>query len=228
VGVDSSAHLTRHGRLLAFPGYELPLRHLSRLAVPRAGTLSGRNECAPRSPFHSGLLPRSMLRSQRRQADRVFNKELQLHCKASRTKGHRLSSDLYAFPELPHDQAQFIEQQFFDYADRVASNALQMLLTGDNRWTSETRSAWSRFVIGLHLRHPDAIPEPCAAARSIWNSNGEEFQRRYELIREPSDPATFDQRVAKIDPLVPIKVEVNAIIRMIDNEKVNGYINNMA
>jgi Protein of unknown function (DUF4238) len=136
--------------------------------------------------------------------------------------------DLYAFPELPHDQAQFIEQQFFDYADRVASNALQMLLTGDNRWTSETRSAWSRFVIGVHLRHPDAIPELRTAARSIWSSNGEEIQRRYELIREPSDPATFDERVAKIDPLVPIKVEVNAIIRMIDNEKVNGHINNMA
>lgn len=61
--------------------------------------------------------------------------------------------DLYAFPKLPPDQAQFIERRFFDYADRVASNALQMLLVGDNRWTSETRSAWSRFVIGVHLRY---------------------------------------------------------------------------
>ena len=135
--------------------------------------------------------------------------------------------DLYAFPELPPDKAQFIEQQFFDYADRVAADALQMLLAGHIRWTSETRSAWSRFVIGVHLRHPDAIPELRAAARSVWNGNGETFQREYELIRTPDDPPTFDERIAKIDPLVPIKVEVNAIIKMVDNEKINGLINNM-
>jgi hypothetical protein len=135
--------------------------------------------------------------------------------------------DLYAFPELPLHQTQFIEQKFFDYADRVAADALQMLLTGNNRWTSETRSAWSRFVIGIHLRHPDAIPELRAAARAIWESNGEQFQRQYELIREPDDPPTFDERITKIDPLVPVKVEVNAIIKLIDNEKVCGHVNNM-
>lgn len=136
--------------------------------------------------------------------------------------------DLYAFPELPPAQAQFIEQKFFDYADRVAADALQMLLSGNNRWTPEMRSAWSRFVIGVHLRHPDAIPELRAAARAIWGSNGEEFQRQYELTREPSDPATFDERIAEIDPLVPVKVEVGTIAKGIDSEKICGPINNMA
>jgi len=121
--------------------------------------------------------------------------------------------DLYAFPELPPDRAQFIEQQFFDYADRVAADALQMLLTGDDRWTSETRSAWSRFVVGIHLRHPDAIPELRAAARTLWAGDGEEYQREYELIRQPGDPATFDERIAQIDPLVPIKVEVRETLK---------------
>jgi Protein of unknown function (DUF4238) len=102
-----------------------------------------------------------------------------------------------------------------------------MLLTGDEKWTSETRSAWSRFVVGVHLRHPDAIPELRTAARSVWGSNGEEFQRQYETIREPGDPLTFDERIAKIDPLVPIKVELNAIISMIDHERVGGPINGM-
>jgi hypothetical protein len=32
---------------------------------------------------------------------------------------------LYSFPELPPDAAQFLEQVFFDYADRVASDALR-------------------------------------------------------------------------------------------------------
>jgi hypothetical protein len=135
--------------------------------------------------------------------------------------------DLYAFPELPPDQAQAIEQRFFDYADRVASAALQKLLAGDNRWTSEMRSAWSRFVIGVHLRHPDAISELRAAARAAWSSNGEEFQREYELIREPDDPPTFDERIAKIDPLVPIKLKANVIIKAIDNPNVCGHVNKM-
>lgn len=33
--------------------------------------------------------------------------------------------DLYAFPELPAEQAQYVEQKFFDYADRVAAEALK-------------------------------------------------------------------------------------------------------
>jgi hypothetical protein len=135
--------------------------------------------------------------------------------------------DLYSFPELAPDKAQLIEQQFFDYADRVAAEALQMLLAGDNRWTSETRSAWSRFVIGVHLRHPDAIPELRAAARSVWNGDGEMFQREYELIRKPDHPPTFDEWITKNDPLLPIKVEMNAITKMIDSERINGHINNM-
>jgi Protein of unknown function (DUF4238) len=46
-------------------------------------------------------------------------------------------------------------------------------------------------------------------------------------MRQPGDPPTFDDHIAQIDPLVPIKVEVNVIIKLIDHEQVGGYINNM-
>ncbi|WP_084801223.1 DUF4238 domain-containing protein [Bradyrhizobium sp. Tv2a-2] len=36
--------------------------------------------------------------------------------------------DLYAFPELPPDRAQFMEQIFFNYADQKASEALDVHL----------------------------------------------------------------------------------------------------
>jgi hypothetical protein len=105
-----------------------------------------------------------------------------------------------------------------------------MLISGDNRWISETRSAWSRFVIGVHLRHPDTIPELRAAATSVWANDDEikrQSQRQYELIRKPTDPITFDERIAEIDPLVAVKVELNTIMKLIDNEKICGQINNM-
>src|SRR5579862_475614 len=52
--------------------------------------------------------------------------------------------DLYAFPELPSETAQFIEQQFFSYADHAASRALELHLAnaGRSAWTVELISAW--------------------------------------------------------------------------------------
>jgi hypothetical protein len=60
---------------------------------------------------------------------------------------------------LPLDLSQFIEQKFFDYADRTAADALKIYLTNAAGWTPELISAWSRFVNALHLRHPDTMPE---------------------------------------------------------------------
>jgi hypothetical protein len=60
--------------------------------------------------------------------------------------------DLYAFDELPPDVRQFVEEEFFNYADNIAAIALERLLAGDlDDWSSELKSGWSRFVIGIHL-----------------------------------------------------------------------------
>jgi hypothetical protein len=69
--------------------------------------------------------------------------------------------DLYESPELPPDQSQFLEKKFFNYADRTAAQALAMLLDGRPKhlWSNEMLSAWARFLVGVHTRHPDTIPE---------------------------------------------------------------------
>jgi hypothetical protein len=137
--------------------------------------------------------------------------------------------DLYALNELPPESAQFIEQRFFDYADRKASEALQLLLTDAEflTWTVELRSAWSRFVVALHLRHPDAMPELRAAVQSIWDGSGESYQQSYEEIKKPEDPPTFDEYIAVRDPLAHVKMRVNLIIKGFDNDILGKHINNM-
>jgi hypothetical protein len=137
--------------------------------------------------------------------------------------------DLYAFPDLPAETAQFIEQKFFDYTDRTASKALELHLANADRsaWSVELISAWSRFVIALHLRHPDAMPELRTAAQSVWDGSGIESQRRYEEMRKPGDPATFDEYIALRDPLVEMKMRVNLIIKSFDNDILGKHINNM-
>ncbi|MGW1425248.1 DUF4238 domain-containing protein [Bradyrhizobium manausense] len=135
---------------------------------------------------------------------------------------------LYSFPELPPDVAQFLEQKFFDYADRVAADALKLHLSGSSTsWTVELISAWSRFVIALHFRHPDAMPEFRVAAKSVWDGNGAKYQKEYEAIKKPEDPPTFDEYLAAKDPLVGTKVHVNSIIRIFDNEVLGKHLNNM-
>jgi hypothetical protein len=135
---------------------------------------------------------------------------------------------LYSFPELPPDAAQFLEQVFFDYADRVASDALKNHLAKTPApWTTELISAWSRFVIALHLRHPDAMPEFREAAKSIWDGSGAAYQAQYEAIKKPEDPATFDEYLAARDPLASSKMHVNMIVKVFDNEILGKHVNNM-
>ncbi|HTW53073.1 MAG TPA: DUF4238 domain-containing protein [Stellaceae bacterium] len=137
--------------------------------------------------------------------------------------------DLYAFPDLPPNLSQFMEQKFWDYADRTASQALGMLLAGYPRtlWSSDMLSAWVRFLIGVHTRHPDTMPEIRTAAKAIWEGSAEQSQRRYEEIREPGDPETFDEWIATKDPLIPDKAALELVMSSIDNEIVGLHMMQM-
>jgi hypothetical protein len=136
--------------------------------------------------------------------------------------------DLYAFPELPLASAQYMEQIFFAYADQKASDALDIHLgLAPQQWTPELLSAWSRFVIGIHLRHPDAMPEIRAASEKIWHASGVDYQSRYEAVRKRGDPDTFDEFLALRDPCAPVKMQVNLIIKALDNDIVGNHVNGM-
>ena len=143
-------------------------------------------------------------------------------------RGTGFERDLYAFPELPKKDAQHLERIFFDYADRVASQALAVQITNPTvGWTSELVTAWSRFIVGIHLRHPDSMPELRAGAAAHWDVSGEKHQAEYEKIRKPNDPATFNEYIAIRDPLVKTKMQLNLIIKALDNEFVCSHINKM-
>jgi uncharacterized protein DUF4238 len=143
-------------------------------------------------------------------------------------KGTGYEPHLYSFPELPPDAAHFLEAVFFNYADRVAANALRNHLSATPiPWNPGLISAWSRFVIALHLRHPDAMPEFRAAAKSVWDNSGEAHQAQYEAIKKPEDPPTFDEYLAMRDPQTATKVHVNMIVKVFDNEKLGKHLNSM-
>jgi hypothetical protein len=142
-------------------------------------------------------------------------------------KGTGFQTDLYAFPELPPETAQHMEEVFLNYADNTASLALQNLLIGNDHWTSELRSGWSRSLISLLIRHPDIMLELRAGAVASWKSTGPSSQARYEELKEPHFPATFDEYVSTVDPLIPVKVALNAIVKAFDNQRLGTRINGM-
>jgi hypothetical protein len=135
--------------------------------------------------------------------------------------------DLYSFPELPPESAQYLEQEFFNYLDDSASQALDIHLGCREEWTIELVNAWSRFVLGIHLRHPDAMPELRAAAKAIWEKSGPALQKEYAKIRQPENPEAFEELLATPDPLTDVKMRVNMIIKSFDNETVVSHLNKM-
>jgi hypothetical protein len=137
-------------------------------------------------------------------------------------------TDLYTFPELPHDARQHLEQVFWNYTDRTASLAFKLHLSGNaTQWNNELICAWSRFVLGIRLRHPDSMLELRAAAQAIWDASGVDFQSEYERLRELGDPATFDDYLAVNEPMTPIKARVNMIIKVFDHAEVGQHITRM-
>ena len=71
------------------------------------------------------------------------------------------------------------------------------------------------------------MPELRAAATNIWSASGADCQARYDATRRPTDPLTFDEYLALRDPLAPVKMRVNLIIKALDNDVVGAHINQM-
>jgi hypothetical protein len=85
----------------------------------------------------------------------------------------------------------------------------------------------TRFVFGIHFRHPHAMPELRAAAKAIWEGSGAAFQAEWEKIKPPEAPATFDEYLATVDPFTAAKMRVNLIIKNFDNETLIAHMNQM-
>jgi Protein of unknown function (DUF4238) len=137
--------------------------------------------------------------------------------------------DLYELKDLPAEQRQYLEKVWFNYLDQTAFEVLTDHLGGKpvSSWTNEHVNAWSRFVFGIHFRHPHAMPELRDAAKAIWEASGTAKQSEWEKIKKPDHPATFDEYLATLDPFTAAKMRLNLLIKIFDNPKLIGHLNQM-
>ena len=144
-------------------------------------------------------------------------------------RGTGFQRDLYAFGACPPELAQYLESVFLNRSDALASLALAKLLSGDEQpWTPQLRSAWSRFAINFLIRHPDPFAEIRAVTDAHWLQPDGITQQEYERLRQPEDPALFEQWVLAQGNNLADKIRMRLIQAALDNEVVGARFNAMA
>jgi len=99
---------------------------------------------------------------------------------------------LYAIDDLDPNVVNAIENMFLKPSDGMAAEAMQCLLRGvPFTHPVRMRHAWTRFLLSLFIRYPEAI----AQMKIKLRENVEEIYRR---TRQPDEPETFAEYEAKL------------------------------
>lgn len=107
--------------------------------------------------------------------------------------------DLYALKDLPPELTQQLEAKFMSPVDSQAAEALRLIeeRAGPNRWTSELRQAWVRFIRSLWLRMPADIETLKRKYAERLTTFSDDEQAMYESVRKPGDPPTIAEWFAR-------------------------------
>jgi hypothetical protein len=133
--------------------------------------------------------------------------------------------DLYRVDGLPDPIAQAVEQKFMRLVDTEANYALQKLLRGDKApWDSRMRSAWTRFILSLRFRNPEAVGIIKHQMINLWGAVLENMRRTYDTVRYDHDPPTFEEYVARTEREAPVKAAMLLLQEIIDNPRVGPTI----
>ena len=137
------------------------------------------------------------------------------------------SKNLYTMLGADPEVAQEIETKFMQEVDSKAALVLAQLESGGQiDWTSENRSAWTRFIESLQLRTPADIRAMVARTRHEWGQGLEEVEIAYKsAVRGPNDPETFVEFLRAKDPFLADRVAMNIATKLIDHAEVGKRIN---
>ena len=107
--------------------------------------------------------------------------------------------DGYA-PEAEND----IEKKFMArVVDDPASCAMEALIERDqSNLTPEFRQAWTRFVMSLHVRHPDNVAKITQQAKAGLRQSLLEDPKEYAAVRRKDDPPTLVEWVELNAPFI--------------------------
>lgn len=179
----------------------IPKFYLKRWAVGRASKL-----CEFSTPFGSKIKPRF-----------------------TSPRGAAFEIDLYALRGFPDDLRHQVETRFFQPIDDYAADILAMLEDRERtwQWTQESRSAWTRFLLGLILRHPDEIDNLRKRWDIMFSAPNDYYEAKYAKSRDADDPPTFADWLAVVPEVERERFLFEAYMETLDSEKIGTMINHM-
>jgi hypothetical protein len=129
---------------------------------------------------------------------------------------------------LPREEEQYLEDVFYKVADDDAARALRILLAPPP-WTMtlKERSGWSRFIISLMLRNPEAVEKHTKVAVELFRESVPRIEELYEKKRRPEDPLTYAEYAQIHGPNPEGRTIVRILQGLVDNEELGRKLNSM-
>jgi Protein of unknown function (DUF4238) len=145
-------------------------------------------------------------------------------------RGTGYEPNLYAYEQVPQDHRQVIEEKFLTpHIDGPAAIVLQKLLDGGtSSLMTHERSDFTRFVMSLRARHPDAIAQAKAEGDRTLKEKLEQAPEEYLSVIDAGAPPTLLEWVEEnVPPLIP-NVGLSIIPDVITDHIIGARIFNAA
>jgi hypothetical protein len=133
--------------------------------------------------------------------------------------------DLYRVHGVPDSVSQDFEKRFMRLVDTDASRALEKIIAGDtDNWPGDLRSGWTRFILSLLFRNPEAVTTIKGHVIEMWEESIKALQADYAARWRPGDPESFEELLAKREPSAAQIGAANFLADVIDNDRVGKTI----
>jgi hypothetical protein len=149
----------------------------------------------------------------------------------SRRKGRAVTSqlsprstgfepNLYTFEQVPPEKRNAIEKDFMSRIDAAAALIVQKILHGGfANLTVEERSDFTRFLLSLRARHPDAIALAKVKGREDLTAALDRDPEEYAAAKGPSSAATLAEWTLQNAPSLIPNFGVSLVPRVIADDK---------
>lgn len=123
-----------------------------------------------------------------------------------------------------------LETTLMSPTDSEAAEAMAMLLEGKKKiaWTRPTRSAWSRFLKSMMLRHPSDLEVLRRMMQDDWTNLTDEMRQAYLADRSLDMPETAEEWWEQNRQAFSEAATFKVLRSLIDNENIGQTINRMA
>jgi hypothetical protein len=129
---------------------------------------------------------------------------------------------------LPAAEAHYLEEVFFQIADDDAAQVLRLLLKPPPwKLTAKERSSWSRFIMSLLVRNPEALQRYKDVAAAIFKEILPQIEAAYANDRAPDDPPTYAEYADLHGPNPAARTIVRTIQTLADNQDLGRRLNSM-